>query len=238
MREITRSLATSDRRAAIPLALELGAIAKHLFHILTTPMTTDDLRAVLQVAKEKLKLQATQERLDEEVTEAHRLRIGAVKELERAREVDRQIANARIETLEKALASAHGATRSGPPEDPAVVGPAVPIPLFAEVIDDFLSRYPKGNKSEMFTKHQAALALHAPIGRTRGFQQLSPPRLSSSRGKTMRVKIGSARSSFRSSSSSSTKSYRSSRMIPSKVTAGGCRFSATTRVLESTSCVS
>lgn len=143
---------------AVPLALELGAVAKHLFQVLSSPMKSDDMRKVLQEAREKLKQDAAKEALDLEVNEAHRLRIAAIRELERERETDRRIAQAKIETLEGVLRATRAAPESPRPfTQPASLNAPL-APLLSVVIDDFLARYPRDMRSGMFKKHQGALA--------------------------------------------------------------------------------
>lgn len=170
-REITKTLNTGDRHAAVPLALELGAVAKHLFRVLTTPMKSDDRLKVLQRAREKLQLDAIRADHEQELEDANSRRVAALTEAQRARDVEQRIAQARIETLERALAIAQDARLareplpSAEPENSGKQVPHITPPVLAVVIDDFLTRYPKGQKPGMYKKHVAALAaLKAVLG--------------------------------------------------------------------------
>lgn len=56
-REFTKSLRTGSQAQALPLALELGAVAKRLFHQLRRPtMTSKDMLKLLREAKQKLSI--------------------------------------------------------------------------------------------------------------------------------------------------------------------------------------
>jgi integrase len=158
-RELTSTLRTGDRSVALPLALALGATAHRLFHDLQMTSSKDDLLKLLTQAKEKLRVDAFRQEMEDEVIDAHRNRIAGIRDAKRT--AAEQVRVARLEaqnavlkeTLERALA-----VRDTSPAT-ALPSAAVPETPLHVLIDDFLATYGKDKKPAMFKKHQAALAL-------------------------------------------------------------------------------
>ena len=98
-RELTKSLKTGERTRALPLALELGAIAKRLFNALRDPtVSSTDMLKLLQAAREKLNTDILK---DQHVDEIHDLRI------QHRREMHVAALQAKVEAYELALARSH-----------------------------------------------------------------------------------------------------------------------------------
>ncbi|MBE7370031.1 DUF6538 domain-containing protein [Ramlibacter pallidus] len=164
VRELTSTLKTGDRASALPLALEFGATAHHLFNELTTCMSSDDLKKVLAEARVKLRVDQVRAEMEEQVEEAHRARIAAIQAAARENDASRRELLAKVETLEKALStvtawSARPAPMPPTPSAaPEVLQEGVSEPL-ATLIARFLAGYAKERKPAMFKKHQPALQL-------------------------------------------------------------------------------
>ena len=163
-REFTRSLKTVARSRALPLALELGAVAKRLFDSLRdSTMSSNQLLDLLRVAQAKLNGDLRIEELKDEIDDikAHHRRDVHVAKLE-----------AKVESLQFALkhsetaagrflveARPHGDTNSLPSASADKTKNAVAVPKVFAVIDGFLTAYPKDKRAAMFKKHLAALTL-------------------------------------------------------------------------------
>jgi integrase len=153
-RELTRTLNTGERSLAVPLALELGAAAKHLFNGLRQPaMSSDEMLKLLRAAQQKLTLEARQRELEQDVEDLVRARTGTFHEARRSAEFD-----ALKGALETALSVR--AVPMHPAPQPATA--SAPAPVYATLgalVDRFLEGYAKDRKPAMFKKHQAALML-------------------------------------------------------------------------------
>lgn len=144
-REITKALKTTDRLVAIPLALSLAAQAKVLFNELRGRMSkkteVDSIETGYTLTfnlddSGKLKTFAIQAEPHE--TESA-VAAGAAMMSAMAQSGPRQAMPAPIQT-----------TRHEPQQG---------TPTFKTVVDDFLSKYAKKNKSAMLKKHQQALPM-------------------------------------------------------------------------------
>ena len=97
-RELTKSLRTSDKHLALPLALELAANAKRLFvnlrKIMSDPTYNKKMEIRMRVAAEEIKLRWTKEQHEVEVTK--------INEINRQ---ERKVQNAIIETYRSILGS-------------------------------------------------------------------------------------------------------------------------------------
>ena len=163
LREFTSTLRTGDRAIAVPLALQLAAIARRLFNDLHTCMSTDDMKKALADARAKLRADSVRQEMEEQIHEAHQARIEAVREASLDRAAERRELQAQVRTLEQALSEALKARHLAP-------GPATqrPIETGAEtrtgerlnkLLEDYLDGYPKDRKPQMFKKLQPAMAL-------------------------------------------------------------------------------
>lgn len=166
VREFTTTLKTSDRAAAVPLALELGATAHRLFRELTTDMNNKDTVKLLADARMKLRIGQVQEEMQDHVDEAHRLRIATIHEAKKASErASREAAlMAEVRALRDAMAVIGGRSAQTPLPQPTPFhveksAPEPAYPLLAAVIDAFLADYAKDKKPAMFKKQKPALDL-------------------------------------------------------------------------------
>ena len=148
-REITKALKTTDRLVAIPLALSLAAQAKVLFNELRGRMgkktEVDSIETGYTLTYDfddsgQVKTFAIQAEPHE--TESA-VAAGAAMMLAMAQSGPRQTMPAPIETTQHE--SQQGALQAAP--------------TFKVVVDDFLTKYAKKNKSAMLKKHQQALPM-------------------------------------------------------------------------------
>lgn len=83
MREITKSLVTSDIALAATRALECAALCRRLFHWLKVNMKSDDEAKLLDLvkrAKEKLSLEERNDALRDEIAELRKQHIAELKQ--------------------------------------------------------------------------------------------------------------------------------------------------------------
>ena len=157
-REITKSLSTRDRRAAQPVALQLGSIVTKLFIDLKTPgMSNEQTLRLLELARRQLERNELKQQHDDALTDLHQQHR---KELEQVR------LRTELETLRRVAQGPSGvvapvhlepraaaeAAQSGPRQSAAP-------PKIGKVIDDFLGRPSLQKKPQMLKKHLAVLGL-------------------------------------------------------------------------------
>jgi Phage integrase family len=177
VREFTTTLKTSDRKVALPLALELGATAHRLFNDLHMTTNNQDLLKLLSKAQEKLRVDAVRAEMEEQVVDAHRARIAGIQEAQRA--AAEQIKLARLEAqnmalkdaLDRALSAREAVPHPAPPP-PVSDSPAPCETELHVLIDEFLTSYGKDKKPAMFKKHQAAMELFRELHGTKPFTRL------------------------------------------------------------------
>ena len=105
-REITKSLQTTDKRIAVPLALQFAATAKQLFHKLKTDMSeskNNKLREVLIETRGRMRLLTEREEHENELFEQKRTHLKEIKQVKLQAEND---------ALKHALASSHARGRA------------------------------------------------------------------------------------------------------------------------------
>lgn len=165
LREITKSLPTTNKVLAVPMALEFAACAKRMFCELRTAMTVlddegkrqpldmDKLKATVQEAKYRIQIADLKEQSFDKEVERHR---------EHRRELERVKLQTENDTLRRVMA---GFTTS-PLPTPAPVPPSSPVaptsgpvPTFHRVIDAYLDEYPKVANPCMFDKHKTVLPM-------------------------------------------------------------------------------
>lgn len=159
-RELTTALKTGDRASAVPLALELGAIAHKLLRELH--MSTDKNSRLLDQARAKLQLDWARSEMQDEVFRAHQARIAALQDAKQERDADRRALQWEIDALKHALDAAlksHNPLRHTPPEMPQTSPTGTSSSSLTELVESFLSGYARDRKAAMFKKHQAALGL-------------------------------------------------------------------------------
>lgn len=147
VRELTRTLYTSDRCLAVPRALQYAARALHLFL---------ELRTVAKKDKGGLRIDFGMEiGLDElglpkiKITDAKPGDEGAIA----------TIAKSFVEGLPGRLAVQNGQPPSPASGSGMVVRHAPQAPMFSAVIDGFLNKYPQDRKLPMFKKHKTVLPM-------------------------------------------------------------------------------
>lgn len=145
-REITRTLRTTDKRVAVPLALEMAASVKRLFMDLRIgrgDVSDSKLMEVVRDAKRKIEIAKIEERHEDDLIAQRRQHL---------RELEVAGLRAKAEVLDQLMAAgvSLGASRSAEPT------PA-PAPLFSAVIDHFLKTYNGEKKAAMLMKHKAVL---------------------------------------------------------------------------------
>lgn len=179
VREFTTTLRTGDRATAVPLALELGATAHRLFYDLTTSMNDKNMLKLLADARVKLRLDQTQEGMQDQVDEAHQLRIGTINQVKKdsERTIREATLKAEVQALRDVMTAfgAHSTQSLARPPLPDQAGksaPAPSYPLLAAVIDAFLADYAKDKKPAMFKKQKPALDLLRELHGTKPLNQL------------------------------------------------------------------
>lgn len=153
-REFTRTLKTGDRAKALPLALELGAVAKRLFDALRQPtMSSSEFIKLLRAAREKLAIN--------EIKSEH-IQVVADLEEQHKREMRVSKLQAQVDTYERLLERLPPTTHASFTATPTLateVAIIAPVPTFTHVLDKYLEDYPKDKRGEMFKKIQPALIL-------------------------------------------------------------------------------
>jgi integrase len=99
---------------------------------------------------------------EEQLEEAHRLRVDAIQSAAREKESERRELLAKVSTLESALnaaLSARPALTHPAPSTPPTSAPKRDFEPLRAVVDRFLATYTKERKPAMFKKHQPALQL-------------------------------------------------------------------------------
>lgn len=181
-REVTRTLRTSDRKLAVPLALEYAARAKRTFATLRAEMASNNnysdefLSEVLSDVEEEERQRVKQvndRKLQEIVAEAKtKLQLEELAERYEA-ELDHQRATfhaqlkqANLEAQNNALKAAIAVQRYAPSPSPILQGenslqplPDASIPKLKDVVDRFLDKYQQDKKPAMFKKHKPVLSM-------------------------------------------------------------------------------
>lgn len=175
--EITKALPTSNRRQAVPMALEYAACAKRMFFELRAAMTASNnneeqtqmidplkLQKLSLETKFKLKHIDTIIEYEDEAAQKNREHRAEIAEKDRQHKTDLQHARleAENETMRRVLAGSHTSTT------PILtvltkVAPErlvnIPSATLKNAIDSYLSDYKRNGKAAMFKKHEAALPL-------------------------------------------------------------------------------
>lgn len=164
-REYTKTLKTGDRATAIPLALELGSVAKRLFCALRQPhMSSSELIKHLHVAREKLKTDDIKSQILQDFFDLKSQHIQDVADLQEQhkREMRESKLQTQVDSYERLLErfpplayASPSPTSMAAPE----VARTASVPTFTSVVDTFLGDYPKDKRAEMFKKIQPALIL-------------------------------------------------------------------------------
>lgn len=165
-REITKTLGTRDRRAAQPVALQLGSIATRLFHDLRTPgMSNEEMIKLLERARQQLQMNELKEQHAQELFDQRSDHIQELREARREAEVEtlrrlvtaqRQPAPLRpllhVEPVGLDSGLHHGALDRDSARDKSV-------PTLGQIIDNFLAEPETTKKPQMLKKHLAVLGL-------------------------------------------------------------------------------
>lgn len=154
--EITKTLRTTDKRVAVPLALEYAACVIRMFSDLRASMVAPDGNKILEIvrkAKEKLRLDM--------VKEEHE---GELDDLQAQHRLDRKLVKLETENeVLKRFVPGFLATGVLTPAQLQADAPAarktLPTPMFKTVVDDFLNSYQRNKKQAMFRKHQPVLKM-------------------------------------------------------------------------------
>ena len=129
-REITRTLRTTDKRVAVPLALELAASAKRLFMDLRIgrgDVSEGKLLEIVRDAKRKIEIAAIEERHEDELIAQRRQHL---------RELEVASLRAKAEVLDQLVAA--GMSQSGAASVAPLPPPEQNVPMLSEVIGHFL----------------------------------------------------------------------------------------------------
>ena len=157
-RELTKTLRTSDKRAAAPKALQYAAAALRLFNEIRAEMSSTDPKKVAELLRERKASQRVtdlKEQYVDEISDLHDQRIREVQEAKRA-------AKSEIDALKGVLASVLAAGTHAPvvaAETPPPTVNALPEIFLATVVDHFLQVFPRDKKAAMYSKHSATLPM-------------------------------------------------------------------------------
>lgn len=143
-REITKSLRTSIKHNAVPIALELAAITKRLFYELKLHMADNTDETILEL--KRLRFENKMRKV---------LRSIENKEAQRAATEQTNLA---IMMLKSELFDSHIAS-SGINDSTVAVTPTHDVPRLSKVINSYLDDYDKDNHGPMFKKHLAVLPM-------------------------------------------------------------------------------
>jgi len=152
-REITKTLHTAHKIEATPLALVYAATAKRTFNEVRAAMSNgSNLHDLMKDKKHKIRFDEERDLHQAELDERDRQHLA---DLKRVRlEVE-------VETTRRVMAGSPGPLVSNPAlviENPVTVVASGPVPMFKDVVDDFLEKYNK-KKPAMLKKHQPVLAM-------------------------------------------------------------------------------
>jgi integrase len=156
-REFTKSLHTSNRVIAQPVALELAALTKRLFNELRTLMAENSNSESIELAKLKFEIKMRKVLRGIEANEA---------QIETEKQVDFAVMKVKSELFDNHLQ--HAIKSSLPPRVPD--SPA--SPLLSKVIESFIQNYPRDIHLEMFKKHSTVLPLFIEIVGDKHINQL------------------------------------------------------------------
>lgn len=170
VREFTAALKTGDRAAAVPLALQLGAVAHRLFHDLSASMSSTEMLNQLAQAQAKCRFDQRRAELEDQVDEANRARILAIQRHreQAAADVKHAVLQAENAVLRQSLDAMGHALRARDGESlvtPSDAGETAPAARktaalsLRHLVQAFLDAYPKEKKVAMFKKSQPALQL-------------------------------------------------------------------------------
>lgn len=137
-REITKTLRTTERARAVPVALEYAARVKRLFWELRGGMAEQDNEKLLELVKSKREALKLDDLRDQHQEELHQQRTKHLRELKQAK------LEGENEAMRRVLAGF-----SSPPvvaypsssESAPGLSACVPVPTFKAVVDGFLGRY-------------------------------------------------------------------------------------------------
>lgn len=157
-REITKSLSTRDRRAAQPVALQLGSIVTKLFNDLRMPgMSQDQTLRLLEQARQQLELRKLKEQHLDELMERQEAHIKTIEQVRLQTE---------LETLRKLVlpqvnppSSEQQDHQVGGPQGVAIESKDAAVPRLSKVIGEFLARPSVQKTPQMLKKHLAVLGL-------------------------------------------------------------------------------
>ena len=155
-REFIKSLRTTDKYIAVPLALQLAATAKQLFNGLKGNMQESDKSKLMELLREKKHKLRLDEQTEQHEDELINLRLRHNKELKHAK------VEAENEAFKRFLASSHAGAVSAQPTSTgsSTEGLKTPsAPMFSTVINAFLEGYPKNKHPDMFKKHNQVLPM-------------------------------------------------------------------------------
>ncbi len=165
VREITKTLHTSDRCEAVPIALEYAAIAKRLFFDLRAGKVDFD-KALEYVRLQRLRLEH-QAKIEQRDTE-HADEIKKIKQEAQRDKLRDHIKireqQAQLDGFREAMATLSGMAAASPAaviESPSerVQNRQDKVPTLRTVVDDFFREYPKGKKVAMLQKHRTVLPM-------------------------------------------------------------------------------
>ena len=153
-REITRTLRTALKTQATPLALEYAASAKRLFIEIRAAMGNDTkLLELLNQRKQQFRLDEQRDQHQDEIDE-----------LERKHKHELKLARleAEAETMRRVMAGLQAQSLANPPishEMPVVAAASGPVPMFHQVVDEFISYSGKTGAKSMLIKVNATMGL-------------------------------------------------------------------------------
>lgn len=151
-REYTKTLGTTDKYIAIPLALEFAASAKRLFGTLMG-MNEEEQKRLMRDAKHKVQLNELREQHDRDLFEQR---------LQSRKSTEVAVLKAENEILKGLVTNPSvfgAANRLVPAGTPSAPPEAAPVPMFSIVINNFLDKYPRVKNPAMFGKHQPVLMM-------------------------------------------------------------------------------
>lgn len=178
-REVMRTLGTSDKQQALPVALECAAVIKRVFADLRKTMadgdpTHEELESLIaEIERGEQRKVESSARLMRMVADA-KMKIALLIQAEESdrqhtetiRELKQQVHLARLEGEARGLRHALAHNQAQPkvipapiPENPVAAQQVAPVPMLKTVVDGFLGKYQQDKKPAMFKKHRPVLSM-------------------------------------------------------------------------------